>query len=435
MRPRDVNAEMAAAVSARERRAGAPVRPTRGFGGLCAASVPVWLDAYVNPERRSLLLLIVIYLGYISLGLPDGTLGVAWPAVYPELRLPLGLAGTILTIATLLTGCTGFASGWIIARWKTGPVVLASGLLTASGMLLLANAQGALWLYAAAVPLGVGAGAVDAGLNGYVARHYSGRHMNWLHACWGIGATSGPFIIGWALGAGHGWRSGYLLISGIQFSLALLFLATLGLWSKVPEKRFLDHGHEPGRVPTTAANSVAGWLSAAIFALYVAVECTTGLWAGTVMVVRRGIAPETAALGVAGFFGSLTAGRIAVGFVVERWGNRRVVGAGCLVAAIGLALFAWGAGGVAGSALGLAIAGAGLAPIYPGLMHEVPRRFAPAAVQTIIGRQSGAASFGAAILPALAGWVAQNALPAVPWMILGVLAGLTAAIRHLNRIT
>lgn len=389
----------------------------------------------MNPARRSLLLLLVIYLGYVSLGLPDGTLGVAWPAVYPELGLPLGLAGTILTIATVLTGCTGFASGWIIARWKTGPVVLASGLLTASGMLLLANAQGALWLYAAAVPLGVGAGAVDAGLNGYVARHYSGRHMNWLHACWGIGATSGPFIIGWALGAGHGWRGGYWLISAIQYGLALLFLVTLGLWSKVPERPFGAHGHAADRVPATPAHSVAGWLSAAIFGLYVAVECTTGLWAGSVMVVRRGFAPETAALCVAGFFGALTAGRIAVGFVAERWGNRRVVNAGALVAACGLALFATGPGGVPLSALGLAVAGAGLAPIYPGLMHEVPRRFAPTAVQAIIGRQSGAAAFGAAVLPALAGWVAQHALVAVPWMVLGVLAVLMAAIRHLNRIT
>jgi len=126
----------------------------------------------------------------------------------------------------VLTGLAGFSSGWIIARWRTGPVVLVSGLLTAGGMFILSRAQGALWLYAAAVPLGLGAGAVDAGLNGYVARHYSGRHMNWLHACWGIGATSGPFVIGWALGAGHGWRGGYLLISGVQFGLALLFLLT-----------------------------------------------------------------------------------------------------------------------------------------------------------------------------------------------------------------
>ncbi|AOS45978.1 Major Facilitator Superfamily protein [Lacunisphaera limnophila] len=395
----------------------------------------VWLGVLlVDPQRRSLLLLLIIYLGYISLGLPDGTLGVAWPAIYPELKLPLGLAGTIMTIGTVLTGLAGFSSGWIISRWRTGPVVFASGLLTASGMFILSQAQGALWLYAAAIPLGLGAGAVDAGLNGYVARHYSGRHMNWLHACWGIGATSGPFVIGWALGSGQGWRGGYLLIAGVQYGLALLFLLTLGLWAKVPEIRAASgHGAE-GRLPMMPANSLAGWLSPVIFALYVAVECTTGLWAGTVLVVRRGISPETAALCIAGFFGSLTVGRILVGFVVERWGNRRLVGLGCWTALAGFILFGF-ATNVPLATLALAIAGFGLAPIYPGLMHEVPRRFAPEAVQTVIGRQSGGASFGAAVLPALAGWVAQLALPAVPWLILGVMVGLMASIRYLNRIT
>lgn len=396
--------------------------------------LPVFFAVIVDPRRRSLLLLLIIYLGYISLGLPDGTLGVAWPAMYPELKLPLGLAGTILTIGTLLTGIAGFSSGWIIARWRTGPVVFASGLLTASGMLILSQAQGALWLYAAAIPLGLGAGAVDAGLNGYVARHYSGRHMNWLHACWGIGATSGPFVIGWALGSGHGWRGGYVLICSVQYGLALLFLLTLGLWSKVPERPAESHHGADGRAPDTPANSFAGWLSPVIFALYVAVESTIGLWAGTVLVVRRGFSPETAALCIAGFFGALTAGRIGVGFVVEHWGNRRVVSAGTWTAAAGLVGFTL-AGNVPLAALALAVTGLGLAPVYPGLMHEVPRRFAPAAVQTIIGRQSGGASFGAAILPALAGALAQQSLVAVPWLVIGVLAILMASIRHLNRVT
>lgn len=388
----------------------------------------------VDQRRASFLLLLIIYLGYISLGLPDGTLGTAWPAMYPELNLPLGLAGTFYTVGTLLTGIAGFSSGWIVARFRTGPVVFVSGLLTAGGMFILSQAQGALWLYAAAIPLGLGAGAVDAGLNGYVARHYSGRHMNWLHACWGIGATSGPFIIGWALGAGHGWRTGYLLISMAQAGLAFLFLITLGLWNKVPERRAEDHHGAEGRAPTTPANSFAGWLSPVIFALYVAAEGTTGLWAGTVLVVRRGFEPENAALCVAGFFGALTVGRIAVGFVAEKWGNRQLVAAGAWMAVVGMIVFAAVPGPVAAIA-GLIVAGAGLAPIYPALMHEVPRRFAPTAVQTVIGRQSGGAAFGAAIVPAVAGWVAQYSLPAVPWIALAVLGLMMAGVRWLNRIT
>ncbi|HEY8993946.1 MAG TPA: MFS transporter, partial [Lacunisphaera sp.] len=315
----------------------------------------------MDPRRRSYLLLGIIYLGFISLGLPDGTLGVAWPEIYPELKLPLGLAGTIITIGTVLTTFVAFSSGWIIARWQTGPVVLASGLLTAGGLLILSRAQGALWLYAAAVPLGVGAGAVDAGLNGYVARHYAGKHMNWLHACWGIGATSGPMIMGWALAGDRGWRGGYLVIGCIQLSLAVLFLATLNLWSGVPERRSEDkHGAAAGRAPVLGADSIAGWLSPFIFALYVAVEGTIGLWAGTVLVVRRGFSPEIAALCIAGFYGSLTLGRIGVGFVVDHWGNRRVVDWGSGLAVVGVLTFAF-ASNVPVAAAALALAGLGLA--------------------------------------------------------------------------
>lgn len=389
----------------------------------------------MDTRRRSLLLLIVIYLGFISLGLPDGALGVAWPEIYPELRLPIGLAGVIVTLGTILTSVAAFNSGTIIGRWGTGPVVLMSGVLTASGMLLISRAQGAWWLYAAALPLGLGAGAVDAGLNGYVARHYTARHMNWLHACWGIGATGGPFVLGWALSAGFGWRGGYLTISALQGGLALLFLLTLGLWSKVPEQTAAPHvDAATGRAPTMLANSFAGWLSPAIFALYVAVEFTLGVWAGTLLVAGRGVSPERAALCVAAFFGAITVGRIAVGFVSERWGNRRLVNTGALVALAGVVGFIFAPGvGLAGAAL--AVAGLGLAPIYPGLMHEVGRRFAPDAVQTVVGRQSGGGAIGAAVMPAFAGWLAQTALPAVPWLALGTLVVLIAAIRKLDRLT
>lgn len=392
------------------------------------------MPSFVNSRHRAAVLLLIIYLGFISLGLPDGTLGTAWPAIYPELGLPLGLAGTILTVATVLTGMAGFSSGRIIGRWGTGPVVLGSGLLTAGGLLVLSQAQGMGWLYAAAIPLGLGAGAVDAGLNGYVARHYSGRHMNWLHACWGIGATAGPFVIGWALANGHGWRGGYLVISAVQFALALLFLLTLGLWKKVPERRPDEQAGPAGQLPTVSARSFAGVLSPVIFALYVAVEMTAGLWAGTVLVVRRGFSPEAAALCTAGFYGALTAGRVTAGFVIGRWGNRRVVTGGAMLAAAGLVGFAISVHPVLAAAT-LALAGLGLAPIYPGLMHEVPRRFAPEAVQTVIGWQSGGASFGAAVLPALAGWLAQYSLAAVPWLMIGVMVVLLTALRHLNRIT
>jgi MFS family permease len=388
----------------------------------------------VKLPGRALLLLVIIYLAFLSLGLPDGSFGVAWPMMYPELHLPVGLAGTFMTVGTLFTAISGFSSGWVLGRVRTGPVVLASCIATASGVMLLANARGVLWFYAAAAPLGFGAGTVDAALNGYVARHYSGRHMNWLHACWGIGASAGPVIMGWASREGLGWRAGFLLIGTVQFALAIVFILTLGLWSDVPERTMsADPARAAARTPILAANSEAGWLSTVIFGLYVAVELTTGLWAATVLIVARGFTPAQAALCTAIFYGAITGGRIALGFFAERLGNRRLVAYGGWIAAAGIVLYCVG-DNVGVAAVALLLAGVGFAPVYPCLMHEVPRRFAPEAVQTVIGRQSGGASLGAASLPAIAGAVAQFSVAAVPWVVLAVLLAMIACIQRLNRL-
>ena len=386
-------------------------------------------------SRPALFLLPIVYLGFISLGLPDGTLGVAWPPLHTELGLPIGLAGTILVVATLLTGIAAFSSGRIIARFGTGPVVLVSCLLTGSALLLISRAQGLTMLLLMAIPLGFGAGAVDAGLNGYVARHYSGRHMNWLHACWGIGATCGPLVMAHALRTGGGWRGGYVTIGSVQLGLGLLFLLTLGLWNKVPERRSETAHDDSLRVaPKASANSFAGWLSAGIFTVYVAVEMTAGLWASSILVESRHIAQESAALCAAGFYASITIGRIAVGFVVDLWGNRRLVTIGGLLALAGAGLFAF-ATTVPIAALALMLLGLGFAPIYPCLMHEVPRRFAPEAVQIVIGRQSGAGAVGAATLPALAGSIAEFSLEGIVWIVIAGILGMLLAIRRLDRAT
>ncbi len=387
-------------------------------------------------RRTYFVLLGVIYLGFISLGLPDGSLGVAWPQVHQDLRLPIGLAGTITIIVTLLGAISSFSSGRVIARFKTGPVVLVSCVLTGSALALISQAHGLLWLVLIAVPLGFGGGAVDAGLNGYVARHYTGRHMNWLHACWGIGATCGPLLMARALGGSMGWRGGYLLLGGIQLSLAVVFLLSLPLWNRIPERTVALHAEGiGGALPTATANSLAGWLSAAIFALYVAAEMTMGLWASSILVESRGFSQETAGFCTTSYYGSITAGRILVGAVVDRWGNRRLIALGGILALAGAATFAF-AGHMTPLAAGaLVVTGLGFAPVYPCLMHEVPRRFAPEAVQIVIGRQSGAAYIGGAFLPAAAGVIAQIHLEAVAWTIIAGIVILIAAIHRLNRVT
>lgn len=386
--------------------------------------------------RASRLLLPIIYLGFISLGLPDGTLGVAWPRMHESLALPIGVAGTLMLVGTLLSGASSMCSGPIIARYKTGPVVLVSCVMTGSALMIIAHAQNLAWLLVAAAPLGFGAGAVDAGLNGYVARHYSGRHMNWLHACWGIGATCGPLIITHALGLASGWRGGYFTIASIQLSLALIFLLTLRLWDAVPERSFgSGHGGAGGRSLLLRANSEAGWISASLFTFYVAVETTTGLWAGSILAVGRGMSVAEAGICTSAYYGSITVGRILVGFVVDHWGNRRLVTAGVLLAIVGAVALTQATSPLAAGAA-LVLMGLGFAPVYPGLMHEVPRRFAPEAVQTVIGRQSAAAYIGAATLPALGGWIAEAAsLDAIVWVVIAGTIVMLAGIRRLDRIT
>lgn len=384
--------------------------------------------------RAGFILLPIIYLGFISLGLPDGTFGVAWPQAHATLGAPVGLGGTIIAVATLLSAVSGFSSGIVIGRFSTGPVVFVSCLLTGGALLLISRAPGMAWLLIAAAPLGLGAGAVDAGLNGYVARHYTARHMNWLHACWGIGATAGPLVLTHAIETGAGWRHGYLLLGLTQLSLAFLFLATLSLWRQVPERTAPTGVATDARdVPQWRANSAVGWLSVGIFALYAGVEITAGVWAGSILALARGHPLETAGLCTAAYYGSIMGGRVAVGFVAGRWSNRAVVAAGVGLAFIGAVLFGFAdtpllAGG------SLVLLGFGFAPVYPGLMHEVPQRFAPEAVQIVIGRQSGGACLGAASLPALAG-LAQHSLEIIPWLVVGGVVLLAALIRRLDRLT
>jgi fucose permease len=224
-------------------------------------------------------------------------------------------------------------------------------------------------------------------------------------------------------------------LSTAQLSLAVLFFATLRLWNRVPERQSAADQHSLSALaPTTAANSPAGWLSAAIFAIYVAVEMTTGVWASSILVHSRHLSPEAAGFCASAYYGSITSGRILVGFIVDRWGNRRVIAWGTAIAIVGVVSFAF-ANTAATAACALATLGLGFAPVYPGLMHEVPRRFAPDAVQTIIGRQSGASAIGAAFLPATAGWIAGFSLEAIVWVVGAGVAGLALAIRRLDRMT
>jgi fucose permease len=369
-----------------------------------------------STRTRNLLLLIVIYLAFVSLGLPDGTFGVAWPTMHREIGAPLELAGVVMTVGTLLTALAGFSSGWVLARTTENAVLTVSCAMTSVGLLGLANVQAPWFLFVAILPLGLGAGAVDAGLNGYVAKHYTSRHMNWLHACWGIGATGGPMILAQVLALGGTWRNAFTLIFIIQAAMTLLFLMTRRLWLTAPviETNAEVDAASVVSVRLEGARSLAGWLAPLVFFFYVGVEYVIGLWTSSLLVIGRGASSTGAATVVACYFGAITVGRILVGVIADRVGNPRLVRWGCAISLLGVVGFGFSHSLVL-AAVSLIVTGLGLSPIYPCLMHEVRHRFRADAIQTVIGRQSGGASLGAATMPALAGGLASLSLEAIPW--------------------
>ncbi|MEI8094687.1 MAG: MFS transporter [Spirochaetales bacterium] len=385
--------------------------------------------------RPSLLLLAIIYLAFVSLGLPDSVLGVAWPAIRANLALPLELAGILALVGTLLSALSSFTVGSLTKRFGTGPIVLVSCLLTASGLLIYSQAPSFVFLILAGIPLGLGAGGVDSSLNAYVAKHYSARHMNWLHSFWGVGATIGPVVMTVAIASPASWRAGYLTIAAVQLTLALLFLVTQGLWKRNDRLNDVHSEVSEQRVGINGANSLAAWLSVAIYMLYVTIEFSVGLWSNTVLVSSRGVAPETAGLWTAAYYGSIMVGRILTGFVVLRFGNRAMVTFGLLTALVGSVLF-FVQGVFWLPLVGLVLLGLGFAPVYPCLMHETPGRFIPGAAHVVIGRQVGGSYLAGAALPGLLGLaLAHVSLELLAPALGSVLLLLLLLVHQLNRLS
>jgi len=393
-----------------------------------------------SSRTTSFLLLTLTYLAFISLGLPDSVLGVAWPEIRQTFHLPIEAVGLITLTLTLLSAAASFASGTLVSRFSTGPVILISGLATGSALLLIATAPSFLVLLIAAVPLGIGAGSVDSGLNAYVAKHYSSRHMNWLHSFWGGGATLGPLVMTTALGVGVGWRGGYLWIAGIQLTVAALLFVTLPLWKRHEKDSAQESHNEGAAFGTLSARSTAGYISLLIYLLYVAAEAGVGLWANTLLLDSRRIPTAEAGVWVAAYFGSIMAGRLTMGFLVTKWGNRKSVIGGITLSLIGVGLFALpivGAGIPAPTALvGLVFMGLGFAPIFPCLMHETPRRFTEKDAPVVIGRQVGAAYLGGALLPGLTGWVMAHTSLEVLSLVVGLaILGVLFFSLYLDRLS
>ncbi len=339
----------------------------------------------------TILLLVLIYFAFISLGLPDGLLGVAWPAIMTEWRLSLDTAGLVSIVAVGGTIISSFLSGYMIKKIGTGKIVFISCLMTGAGLLGISLIPSFYWILVLAIPLGLGAGTVDSALNNYVATHYKAHHMNWLHSFWGVGATLGPVIMGQVLASGLSWRNGYRIVGTIQLSLALLLLISLPLWGKNEKKNNIKNevetNDEDVKIFDKEAFGIKGVKFALLtFALYCSVELSVGLWGSSYLVQAKNMTVDTAAFYVAVYYGSITMGRFLSGFFSFKISNNNLIKYGSIIALTGAAIMVLPISSKL-MIIPLLLIGLGLSPIFPAMIHETPVRFGKKKSQTIIGYQ------------------------------------------------
>lgn len=361
------------------------------------------------------LLLAVIYMSFISLGLPDALLGSAWPSMYREFQVPVSYAGIISMIIAAGTIVSSLQSDRLTRRLGTGKVTAISVAMTAVALLGFSMSHSFWLLCLWAVPYGLGAGSVDAALNNYVALHYTSRHMSWLHCMWGLGALTGPYIMGFVLTAGHKWNMGYLSISVIQVILTAVIIFSLPMWKKRTdavsgENQEDDETKKQNGKPLGIAQAVKipGVKEILItFFCYCAVEQTAGLWGSSFLVLHHGISAEEAARFASLFYLGITIGRAVCGFITMRLDDANMVRMGCGVMLLGLSMFLL-PGGSAPAKAGLVLVGLGCAPVYPSIIHSTPERFGADKSQAIIGIQMAVAYVGTCLMPPFFGVIADK---------------------------
>ncbi|MCO6415118.1 MFS transporter [Siccirubricoccus sp. KC 17139] len=366
-------------------------------------------------------LLLLAYLAFIGLGLPDTLPGTLWPVLRADYGAPQAALGLLLAATATGTFTASLLAGQLIAALGIGGVLAGSVAVTAAAALGFALAPPFPVLVLLALFGGCGGGAVDAALNAFAATRFAPRHLNWMHACWGLGATLGPAIATALLAAGFPWRAAWGAVGLVLAALALGFLATRGRW-QAREREAMAATRPRLSALSVLRLPLARWQIAA-FVLYCGLEAGTGQWAATVLVERWDATPEAGGAATALFWASLALGRVALGFVVDRLGADRLLRAMLLPVLLGSAGFALGLAGPA-----LALLAVALAPLYPTLMARTPARLGAAAAAHAVGFQVAAATFGAGVLPALLGLAP---LATVPWLLLGLAAALAFALRRI----
>lgn len=353
------------------------------------------------------LLLAVIYMAFISLGLPDSLLGAAWPVMHQDLGVSSSLAGIITMIISANTIISSLMSDRLTHRFGAEKVTAFSVLATAVSLFGF-SVSGRFWMLCLwAIPYGLGAGAIDAALNNFVALHYNSRQMSWLHCCWGIGASVSPYIMGGALTYGAGWQAGYRNVSAIQFAITLIIFLSLPLWKKTPDRISSEEKAEnSGPVPLGRVLKIPGtmFLFTAFFA-YCGLEATAMLWTSSYMVTAKYVPAETAAAFGALYVLGITAGRFVSGLISNRVGDRNMIRLGIIIIGLGLLIVMIPVNGTAFAIIGMLITGFGSGPVYPSIIHATPDNFGAEKSQAIIGMQMASAYVGSTFIPPLFGMI------------------------------
>lgn len=381
------------------------------------------------------LLLAIIYISFVSLGLPDALLGAAWPMMSEEFAVPLSFAGAISIIISLGTITSSLLSDRLTHRFGTGRVTAFSVGLTALALLGF-SLSGEYWqLILWAIPYGLGAGGVDAALNNYVAVHYASRHMSWLHCMWGLGATTGPYIMSLALSGGMGWNTGYRIISIFQMVLTAALFMSLPLWKKkrTEDRQEQQKNEKPLTMRQIFAIPGAREIIVAFFC-YCALEQTAILWGSSYLVLKDGMDKETAAGFASLFLLGMTIGRGVSGFLTYKFSDAAMIRLGQVLVVLGILVMILPFGSY-GSMIGLVIVGLGCAPIYPSIIHSTPAHFGEANSQAMVGIQMASAYTGSLLMPPVFGLIAGHISAALLPLFLGLIALLMIFMcERLNRI-
>lgn len=378
-------------------------------------------------------LLIIIYIAFISLGLPDASLGSAWPSMYRELNVPVSYAGILTMIISAGTIVSSIKSNKLIAKLGTGLVTAISVAMTAVALFGFSISSSFYMLCLWGIPYGLGAGSVDAALNNFVALHYKSKHMSWLHCFWGVGATAGPYIMGLCLTRNLTWNYGYQIIAIIQLILVIGLFLTLPLWkntkSRLETEEIQENGMKFGQIlQIKGAKKIL-----VAFFCYCAVEATTGLWASSYMVLYKGINAQTAAKWASLFYLGITGGRFISGFVADKLGDKKMVRLGQVLCIIGILILLIPIG-TTPVLLGLILIGLGCAPIYPSLLHATPDNFGPEKSQAIMGVQMASAYVGLTLMPPIFGFLAEHiSIILYPFYLLLIMAWMLYLVEGLNK--